>query len=176
MDVFSHALVGNIFKEASRVDSFRAKLIIVLFAFVPDLPGLFIVYPLLGHEHGRPFWFPYNSDWVGAHAAHPLWAAIWEVPHSLFFLAFVIAPLVLWFKWPKIAIVSYLSHILLDLPTHTGEWAERPFYPINITVTGFTDAWAWPLSYWICSWLVLLAIAYAVRIALRKSRMEPKLQ
>jgi membrane-bound metal-dependent hydrolase YbcI (DUF457 family) len=161
-------LVGNIIKEAGRLKSVKDKVVVITFAVLPDIPGLLIVYPLLGHEKGRPWWFPHNADWVGAYAAHPFWAAIWEIPHSLFFLAFVIVPLVLWLDWPKIAIVSYLSHILLDLPTHTGEWAERPFYPFGITVQGFTDAWAWPLSYWLVSWVVLLLIAYLVRYALRK--------
>jgi len=168
MDFVSHMLVGNIFKEAGRVNSFKNKLIVVSFAFLPDVPGLLVVYPLLGHEHGRAYWFPHNSDWVGVHAAHPLWAAIWEVPHSLLFLAMVIVPLVLWLKWTKLAIASYLSHILLDLPTHTGEWAVRALYPFNWTVQGFTDAWAWPLKYMAISWFVLVIVAYLIRFSLQR--------
>jgi hypothetical protein len=172
LDTISHILVGNIFKEISRVRSLRDKLIIVSFAFAPDALGLLLVYPLLGHEKGRPYWIPHDSDWIGAHAAHPVWAAIWEIPHSLFFLALIVVPLVLWLRWPKIAIGSYLSHILLDLPTHTGEWAERPFYPLGITVKGFTDAWAWRFSYWVVSWVFLLTLAYIIRFVQKESDPE----
>ena len=174
MDVISHGLVGNIFKEASRVKSLGDKVAVISFAVIPDLPGSAVVCPLLGREKVRPYWIPRNSDWIGVHADHPLWAALWEVPHSLFFLVLVVVPLVLWLRLPRIAIVSYLSHILLDLPTHTGEWAERPFCPFDITVNGFTDAWAWPLSYWVLSWVVLLTIACLVRFLLGRKPAAPR--
>jgi hypothetical protein len=170
MDIISHALVGNVLKEASGAHSLRNKLIIVSFAFVADIPGLLVVYPLLGHEKGRAYWIPHDSDWVGVHAAHPYWAAIWEIPHSFFFLGLIVVPLVLWLRWPRIAIASYISHILLDLPTHTGEWVERPFYPFGMTVKGFTDAWAWPFSYWIVSWAALIAMGYFVRFLTRRKQ------
>ena len=167
MDLVSHALVGNIFKEASRVNSIRDKIIVVSFAFLPDLPVL-LVYLLLGHEKGRPYWIPYNSDWMGVRAAHPIWAALWEIPHSLLFLILVIAPLVVWLKWPKMAIASYLSHIVLDIPTHTGEWAVKPLFPLSLSTSGFTDAWAWPIPYMVISWLVLLGCAFAIRWFLKR--------
>jgi hypothetical protein len=169
MDIVSHALVGNIFKEFARSPSAKDKLIIILFAFLPDIPVMFLMYPLLGHANGRPFWIPYNSDWAGARSAHPIWSMSWEIPHSLLFLLLVITPLVFWFRLPKLAIASYLSHILLDLPTHTGVWGVKPFYPLHCMVNGFTDAWAWPFSYMAISWVVLLAIGWCLHLY-RKAR------
>ena len=169
MDIVSHALVGNIFKEFARSPSAKDKLIIILFAFLPDIPVMFLMYPLLGHANGRPFWIPYNSDWAGARSAHPIWSMSWEIPHSLLFLLLVITPLVFWFRLPKFAIASYLSHILLDLPTHTGVWGVKPFYPLHYMVNGFTDAWAWPFSYMAISWVVLLAIGWCLHLY-RKAR------
>jgi len=168
MDLISHVLVGNVFKEAGRLNSLTNKAVVVLFAFLPDIPVLLLMYPLLGHANGRPYWIPYNSDWVGVRATHPIWTATWEIPHSLFFLLLVIFPLVFWLKLPRIAIASYLSHILLDLPTHTGEWGVKPLYPMSFIVNGFTDAWAWPFSYMLLSWLVLVVVGLSIRAYLRR--------
>jgi hypothetical protein len=82
MDIISHALVGNVFKEFDRSHSLRDKLVIVFFAFLADIPVMFLMNPLLGYEHGRPFWIPHDSDWVGARSAHPIWSMSWEIPHS----------------------------------------------------------------------------------------------
>lgn len=171
MDFVSHVLVGKLFQVKSQVDSLKNKLIVIVAAFAPDIPVLF-VYLLLGHEKGRAFWIPYNSDWVGVRLAHPGWAAIWEIPHSIFFVLLIVIPLVLYFRWPKIAIASYLSHIALDLFTHTGEWGIKPFYPLNFIVNGFTDAWAWPLPYMAISWLILLVAIYLSRRSLKQKTAE----
>jgi hypothetical protein len=89
-------------------------------------------------------------------AAHPVWSALWEVPHGLPFLFAAVVPLVLWLRLPKLAIAAYASHLLLDVVTHTGEWAVRPFFPWGPAVEGVTDAWAWPLPWMAVSWAVLL--------------------
>jgi len=166
MDVVSHALVGKLFQVGSRTASCKHKLIVIAFAFLPDLP-VFLVYLLLGHEKGRAFWIAHNADWIGVRAVHPVWSAMWEIPHSLFFVALVIVPLVFFLRWPKIAIASYLSHILLDLFTHTGEWGVKPLYPLPYMFDGFTDAWTWPLSYLALSWTALLAVILAVHFCMR---------
>lgn len=168
MDVVSHVLVGKLFQVSSRPASWKHKLIVISFAFLPDLPVVF-VYLLLGHEKGRAFWIAHNADWIGIRAAHPVWSAMWEVPHSLFFVLLVIVPLVFCFRWPKIAIASYLSHIVLDVFTHTGEWRVKPLYPLSYMFDGFTDAWTWPLTYMALSWMALLALILAVN-ASRRSR------
>ncbi len=170
MDLVSHALIGKIFQVSSKLANFRAKFIVVLFAVVPDFPVL-LVYLLLGREKGRPYWIPHSLDWIGIREAHPIWSAMWEVPHSLLFLILVVCPLVLWRRWPRIAIAAYLSHVLVDLPAHTGEWAVKPFYPFGLRVDGFTDAWAWPLRYLVLSWLLLMVIVLVVAGYRRRKRV-----
>jgi membrane-bound metal-dependent hydrolase YbcI (DUF457 family) len=81
----------------------------------------------------------------------------------------IIIPLVIWLRLPRLAILAYLSHILLDLPTHTGEWGVKPFYPFPFMVNGFTDAWAWPFSYMAISWVVLITVGWSIH-SYRKSR------
>lgn len=170
MDFISHIFVGKIFQTASNLNSLKARTIVITFAFLPDIPVGFI-YLLLGRANNRPFWIPYNSDWIGVRETHPWWAATWEIPHSLFFGVLFIIPLVLYLNWPKIAIVSYFSHILLDLFTHTGEWGVKPFYPFNYIVNGFTDAWAWPLCYMMISWIILsMMIFVAQQIAKNRGK------
>jgi membrane-bound metal-dependent hydrolase YbcI (DUF457 family) len=172
MDFISHALFGKLFQTTSKLHSLKEKLIVISFAFLPDLPVAF-VYLLLGRAHNRPFWIPYNSDWIGVREAHPWWAASWEIPHSIFFLFLIIIPLVFYFRWPKIAILSYFSHIFLDLFTHTGEWGLKPFYPINFLVNGFTDAWAWPLKYMMLSWALLVIVILGLQnFEIKKKRTK----
>ena len=167
MDFVSHVLIGKLIQTASRLTSTTEKLLIITFAFLPDIPVLFI-YLLLGRANNRPFWIPHNSDWTGVRQVHPWWSATWEIPHSLFFLLILI-PLVVWLKWPPLTILPYLSHILSDALTHTGEWALKPLYPLPFTISGFTDAWAWPLRYMAVSWLVLaLLICVLQRASLKQ--------
>ena len=171
MDVVSHALVGVLVAMAAGVRLWRHRAAMGLVAAAPDAP-VAIVYLLLGRAHDRPFWIPLHSDWEGVRAAHPVWSALWEAPHSLLFLALVVVPLVLHFRLPRVAIAAYASHLLLDLPTHTGEWAVAPLYPLPWRVEGWTDAWAWPPLQWAASWAVLLALVLLVDRWLRRRAPE----
>lgn len=166
VDVLSHTLVGGLIECLAVVRGRWKRVLVISFAFIPDLPVLF-VYPLLGHENARPYWIPPNSDWIGVRETHPVWSVLWEVPHSALFWVLVVVPLVLWLRLPRVAVLAYLSHILLDLPTHTGEWAIKPFYPFDYMFEGFTDAWAWPLHYMAVLWVVLGLLIF---IAMRQRR------
>ena len=46
-------------------------------------------------------------------------------------------------KWEHLLSIAYLSHLLLDLPSHTGIWGMAPFWPYPMLVNGWFDAWAW---------------------------------
>jgi membrane-bound metal-dependent hydrolase YbcI (DUF457 family) len=162
MDFVSHILSGVAIAQCEKPHKRKAKWIITFAAFVPDIP-VAVVYVLLGHSLNRPWWIPYNSDWIGIRESHLVWSALWEIPHSFLFLALVIVPIVWYFRLPLLAIVAYVSHLILDLFTHTGEWAIKPFYPISWKVEGFTDAWAWPVLYMALSWFGLLAIIVTIR-------------
>lgn len=155
MDLISHALIGAIISTSQSHPSWVQRSLVVAFSCVPDLPGLF-EYVLLGREKGRRFWIAENSDWVDARRSHPLWSLLWDVPHSLFFMLGVILPVVMKMHFSLLFVGAYGFHIFVDLFTHTGQWAIRPFYPFHFTTRlGFTDAWSWPLRYMALSWSAL---------------------
>lgn len=166
MDVVSHLLIGKLIQVAAKVQVRREQALTVAFAALPDLP-MAVVYPLLGRENGRPFWLPVQADWSGLRELHPVWAAAWDVPHSLLFWALVIAPLVLLLKLPRVTLLAYLSHILVDVFTHTGEWSLRLLYPVDWAVSGITDGWTWSLGESALAWGVLAA-AVAVAVAVTR--------
>ena len=43
----------------------------------------------------------------------------------------------------KLATIAYVSHILADIPSHTGAYGLEPFYPIPYIFDGWFDAWLW---------------------------------
>lgn len=166
MDIVSHALIGKIvsvFGKKRRNSDFWA----VLFAIIPDFT-LIPFYLMLGYQNNRPLFIAYNQDWVGASSSFPVSTAIYFLFHSFIFAFVVVLPLVIFFKIPKIAFAAYLSHLIVDIPTHAGEWAIRVFYPFSNIVDGFTNAWAWPLSYMAVSWLVLIVMFYLIKFFTKK--------
>ncbi|MGA2434793.1 MAG: hypothetical protein ABSG25_05850 [Bryobacteraceae bacterium] len=160
MDFVSHGLIGGFVATFQRPGHSHSSWWITAFAVLPDLPVL-VVYLLLGRSLNRPLWLPRETDWVGMRTAHPIWSAMWEIPHSFFFVLLVVVPVVYLLHLPKLSIVAYLSHLFLDLFTHTGEWAVKPFYPLSWQFDGFTDAWKWPLPSMIVSWLVIIGLILA---------------
>lgn len=152
MDIVSHGLVGALCRYAGKRQGSLAGA--ALFGIMPDIPVLF-VYALLGRENGRRFWIPQNSDWDGVREAHPIWTAMWDIPTSLTFFAFIVIPVLLYLRLPWVYGLAYLSHVVLDVLTHTGEWAVRVFYPVPLAVEGFTDAWSWHPAYWLACWAIL---------------------
>jgi hypothetical protein len=163
MDIISHALIGNIISFTKKY-TLKNRAWIIFFSFATDLTQIpFFIY--LGYINSRPFFYPLPSDWNGARTIYPFLTAIYEIPHSLFFVFLIILPIILFFKLPKLAFFAYFFHILIDLPTHTGgEWAMKPFYPFNYNFNGLTDAWTWPFSLMAISWIFLLSIAICFRL------------
>lgn len=160
MDIVSHAIVGRMLvtKKKNKPSDFW---LIVLFAALPDLFQI-PLYLYLGYINHRPFFWPYNSDWIGFRASNSGWLLWWDIPHSLLTLLFIVLPLVSLLKINKLVLFSYFSHIFLDLFTHTGEWGVKPLFPLQFMVNGFTDAWAWnPLYYpvvWLALWILVLVV------------------
>ena len=131
MDIISHLLIGEILALPSQ-SNLKDNLIVAAFAVLPDITQL-PIYLHIGHVNKRYFWWPKNSDWLHKRfrSRHPAWSALWELPHSFLFLLFVILPIVFCFHLPNMAIVSYFSHIFIDLFTCTGP--IKPRGPIGET-------------------------------------------
>ena len=154
MDFVSHYLIGNII-AATRKNITRKQIITVsFFGLLPDVTQI-PLYLYVGYLNHRPYWVPGNHDWAGFRDIHPIASALWDIPHSLFFLIFIWI-IVKSLKLHYLCILSYLSHILIDIPTHTGEWAVKFLYPFQIMISGFTDAWAWNFYLYPIVWAILI--------------------
>lgn len=168
MDFISHILIGKIISFNKN----RATQIwTMVFSFLPDLSQL-PYFLILGYQNARPFLLPNISDWSGARQANSILTSLWEIQHSLFFAFFIILPIVLFFKLPKIAFFGYALHIIIDIPTHAGEWAIKPFYPIKYAINGFTDAWAWSAWLLLLSWIILIFIIFFLNFYQRKIKND----
>jgi len=170
MDIGSHILFGRALATAPKI-SRRNIFLITFFSYLPDLPQTF-TYIYLGFVNSRPYWFPLNSDWEGFRELYPFWIALWEIPHSLLFVFFVVFPVVYFLRLPKMALYAYLIHVIVDVFTHTGEWGSRIFYPFSYQINGFTDAWSWPLSHMAISWTILVVIIITAQYAFRKKMIS----
>ncbi|HRE25946.1 MAG TPA: hypothetical protein PK954_04880 [Anaerolineales bacterium] len=162
MDIVSHALVGRLL--ASRETPPKETALLMGAAALPDLFQI-PLYAYLGYLKARPFWIPENADWIGFRAAQPDWVLLWDIPHSVLFFVAAVVPLVLLLKMNRLVVLAYASHLVIDLFTHTGEWAVRPFWPHPLLVEGFTDAWAWNPIWFLVAWLILgLLIVFKDRL------------
>lgn len=164
MDIISHVLIGRIISfNKNRL----AQIWTMFFSYLPDLFQL-PAYIYLGYINNRMFLIPKNIDWNHTRDLYPvLHAFTWEIPHSVFFVLLVILPIILYFKLAKITFFAYFTHILIDIPLHEGEWALKPFYPINYSINGFANAWSWPAQTFIFSWIILVFIIIALNIFLK---------
>lgn len=148
MDIVSHLLIGRALAELGNYSPSQVAAI-TLFAALPDAPQV-PLYLYVGYKHKRFMDIPKNSDWLREHfrSRHPSWAALWEVPHSLWFLLFIVTPLVVYFKLPLMAAVAYGLHLAADIFSHKGEWAVKPLYPLKFKAHGYTNGWAWTFLAW----------------------------
>lgn len=152
MDIFSHALIGRILATHS---SQKNKIAAAIFAAAPDVLQ-FPLYVIVAYLGKRPFSLFCNENWDGFRADHPMLSWISEIPHSIWMLAIV------YFIAKELGlniflmIASYASHLLTDILTHTGEWSIKLFWPIQTTIEGYIDMWAWGFNHLAISWITLL--------------------
>jgi len=156
MDFISHALIGWIICLLSGANS-NESFWIIFFSVIPDIV-LIPVYIIMGRENKRFLWIAKNGDWTESNLKHPVWAAIYDATHSLFFALLVIYPFVLFSNLPILGLIAYLIHIAVDIFGHKEKWAIKIFYPLKFKIKGFSNAWAWPVWALAISWGILLAI------------------
>lgn len=161
MDFVSHALIGRAIAEFNTAKK-KDVIFISSFAVLPDITQL-LLYPYLGYIKNRPFFLPNNEDWNGFSLEHPFLTSLYLIPHSILFLGIVIIPMIYFFKLHKLCILSYFSHIFIDIFSHTGEWSTQFLYPIKTNTSGFTDGWALPLKYLVISWIILIFVIVLIK-------------
>lgn len=160
MDVLSHALIGKIISFFDKKANFKFNSWwVIFFSIAPDLV-LIPFFLILGKEKERFLWIAQNVDWAGATTAHNLLSATYNTTHSLFFLFLIILPIIFYFNLPKSCFFAYLSHIIIDVFTHNGEWAIKIFYPLNYQPNGFTNAWEWSFYSMVICWIILSLIIF----------------
>lgn len=168
MDIISHILIGCVlflfFKK-----TLKSFFLIILFSFLPDLTQV-AQYLYLGFVKERFLFIPLNLDWNGFRDPHPFFSALWDVPHSFFFSFIIILPIILYFKLPKIFFTAYFLHLFVDLFSHTGEWAVKPFYPLQYKFEGFANVWAWNLQSMAICWVIILLLITIIYLFQKNGR------
>jgi len=174
MDILSHALIGAIVAQLClwrmEDETVRRRLVVVgaLLAMAPDIANI-PLYLHVGSMNDRFLWVPYHSDWVGYRAGHVWMVLGWEVTHSL-----VIAVFGAWLLyrrgyaiWPALC---WASHSIVDILSHTGEWATVPLWPLYIQIEGFADPWKWTPVGWAISNAVIFIVFILTSRRLQKWR------
>lgn len=153
MDVLYHGLVGAVIAERTSAPS---PLPAILSALLPDVVGTvpFYAFKLL-RALQRPG--PMNlrnlyADCMSNTFTNRIDKTAYRFTHS--FVTALLYSLILftWFRdiWLP-ASLGYISHILIDIPTHDGEFAARIFYPyfrVKIAGVNWTSNPALFLLFW----------------------------
>jgi len=166
MDFVCHALVGASIGELAPRRISNRQLKGALAGMSPDIMNVFS-YFYLGFRQGNPIPIASAEDfksnpWIVDH-----WTWIpWEISHSFLFWGLFVMPLIFLFRAPVMIGLAYLSHLILDLPSHTGIWSAVPLYPIQIRYEGWFDAWAWSAEE-IILWATIPFLAWRACAVLR---------
>jgi membrane-bound metal-dependent hydrolase YbcI (DUF457 family) len=156
MDVISHALIGEIIYLLSGGTT-ATNFLIILFAVIADIVHI-PFYLILGKKNSRRFCIAKKQDWEGASVKYKFFTFLYNTTHSLFFTFLVISPVIIFFKLSIWCFLAYLSHIIVDIFTHKGEWAIKIFWPFKFKINGLSNAWIWPIEKMANYWIIFSAI------------------
>ena len=144
MDTVTHAFIGLICGEMAPKDIKHRRKIGLAFGMLPDITNVILVHPYLGWLAGRTIPFALGIDFINFPEILDHWTYhVWLLSHSLLFWAIVFAPFWKRSGAAKLATIAYVSHILADIPSHTGAYGLEPIYPIPYIFDGWFDAWLW---------------------------------
>ena len=144
MDIVTHGLVGLSIGELAPKKTKYRRSIGLFFGILPDITNLVFVHPYLGWMAGHKIPFATPQDFIEFPQILDHWTyQSWLLTHSLLFWAILFLPL--WNKGfgARLASLAYASHIVLDIPSHSGIYGLEPFYPIPYIFDGWFDAWLW---------------------------------
>lgn len=131
MDVLYHAAVGLILSKAT-TDTFLPQA--ALYAVLPDLLGttIHMAYKVkLCADEGN-FWKNLKKEMRSNTFYTKMDKVFYRSTHSLFFwlLITLLTREIFPDMWQLLSL-SYLSHILIDIPTHEGEFSQRILFPLS---------------------------------------------
>lgn len=168
LDTATHALIGLMLGEMAPKDIKHRRLIGLGFGMLPDITNVLLVHPYLGLVAGRDIPFAMGVDFLNHPEILDHWTYhAWLLSHSLLFWAIVFLPFWRKSQTTKLAAVAYLSHLLADIPSHTGAYGLEPFYPIAYIFDGWFDAWLWgpiPIG-------VSILVSAGMYLVVRRARM-----
>ncbi len=156
MDVLTHALWP--YAATIRQKSWRRWA--ALWGMFPDIGVLPQIYYLLTHGTSNPFFS--HTNWEGISIPEP-WMVSYRITHSFVTLGVMLLLYYAWkrrWAWPLL--IGWASHILLDMFTHVGVYANQPLYPLSsLTIYGrnWSDPWIF-FSNWVALALVFGFFGY----------------
>ncbi len=140
MDIGTHLATGLV--ASTFFESPTVKIACIVGSIAPDLVGIpRYIYKFLVKKEWK-FWEVIRDEDRGV--VFPDWMMrMYYFSHSLLFSGLLVAEGILFDDPLMFAFsIGYLSHVMWDIPTHVGKWANRPFYPFsNCTIEGYQDWW-----------------------------------
>lgn len=161
MDILYHAIVGAGISKAM-TGSYSS--VAILSAVLPDLIGTIPYFYLKVRKAEKRSINGFIRSFLTSVQTNTfdrgLDRALYRTTHSLISAGLYAA--VMYLLTPGVWLVnslSYLSHILIDIPTHEGDFATRIFYPLS---NFYIEARSWSLSYrsFVGFWTILILILY----------------
>ena len=108
---------------------------------LPDITNLIFVHPYLGWLAGHTIPFAGGQDFLDFPQILDHWTYhVWLLSHSLLFWAIAFLPFCRRSRTAQLAAVAYASHLIADIPSHTGIYGLEPLYPIPYIFDGWFDA------------------------------------
>lgn len=139
MDIGTHAATG--FLLSLSIESPAASIACIIGSVAPDIamiPGYVHLF-----KHHKKFT---EAAAIFANFNFPLPKQVivfYRLTHSL--LPVLLIAVCGFFVWQQVIMawcIGHISHILWDIPTHTGQFACRPIYPLSEQkLEGFGDWW-----------------------------------
>ena len=162
MDAGTHLFVGVLTATALPSFSLSQKLLVVLFALLPDaFEGL--DYLKMREISTRPHHEVKKKDFVklGIKVRQSVFMMPYFLLHSLVAVG-IFFILSLCFNWPMVYVVMWCSHILIDIPSHKQALGIRLYYPFSHWhAKGKFDWWSLPIlkdKHILGYWAILLTI------------------
>lgn len=174
MDTPSHGLFGVVI--ALILDLFFPQVgfvgmaVVIFGALAPDLttagPGQIV----LARKLKKPVMSIDRDDWLQYQQLMPTMTKLYFFSHSFVCAGILIliglAELYVFGSfWTGLLGIGWVSHLIYDLPTHTDEWSQKPFYPISSWVYpwGIINIWeSHHKRWWFTSWGVHLAVIIGI--------------
>lgn len=182
MDVLAHTLWTNALFHLKYHRQRKMRYLAAFFGVAPDLVGfapLFIYLILSGRFFSDSFPFSSHTNWTFAFASEA-----YNYTHSLviFSFAFLLVSIIgmvyryskaqrftWWAFWPML---GWAVHILIDIPTHAGNFYLTPFlFPLSDARFAHGISWAHP-KFMLINYALMILVYLGLYYYQRKSNAQ----